>query len=351
MSQSHIRCERVGAIGLVTLDRPQALNALDLPMLQSLSAALTAWRAEPDLGAVVLRGKGRAFCAGGDVKAVAARRGDAAFMDEVYRVEYEVDHLLHGFPRPVVALMHGITMGGGCGLALNASHPIAADDLVLAMPETGIGLFPDVGGSRFLSRCPDNVGLYMALTGASIGAADAIDFGLARAAISRDRYDDLVDRLATGIQPDAAIAEIAQDIRDADRIHNRDLIAGHFFGVSAVALVGTLEQQSQDWARETALLLRQRCPFSLEVTLRAYSPARGRNLADVLATDFRIVQRLMLRDDYFEGVCSRLIERREALWSPSALESVDQAAVAACFAPLEGRELWETEVHGVGALQ
>jgi enoyl-CoA hydratase len=344
MQQSTVRCERLGAIALVTLDRPHALNAVDLPILRAMRAALTAWRAEPDIRAIVLRGNGRAFCAGGDVKAVAANRGDARFMDEVYRVEYEVDHLIHCFDRPVVALMHGITMGGGCGLALHASHPIAGDDLVLAMPETGIGLFPDVGGSKFLSECPDKTGLYMGLTGAHIGPTEAVDFGLARAMVPRDRHDALVDRLAAGVDVDGAIADLKEDRRDATHIPNRDLIAAHFSAASAVELVRALEQQPLDWAAETAALLRQRCPFSLEVTIRAYHEARGKNLADVLATDFRIAQRLMLRDDYFEGVHCRLIDRSRApSWSPDTLEDVDENAVAACFAPLDDQELWNAQ--------
>jgi enoyl-CoA hydratase/carnithine racemase len=341
MQQSTVKCERLGSIALVTLDRPNAINAIDLPILKTLRTALTAWRTEPDIRAVVLRGNGRGFCAGGDVKAVAANRGNAAFMDEVYRVEYEVDHLIHSFDRPVIALMHGITMGGGCGLTLHASHPVAADDLVLAMPETGIGLFPDVGGSWFLSRCPDNVGLYMGLTGAHIGAHEAIDFGLARAMVRRDRHDALVDRLAAGVAVDEAVGDLKEDPEETAHIANRNLIATHFSSTSAMQLVRALEREPLDWASETARLLRQRCPFSLEVTIRSYREAYGKILADVLATDFRIAQRLMLRDDYFEGVHRRLIDRsREPSWSPAALEGVDESAVAACFAPLGEQELW-----------
>lgn len=341
MSAPDIRCERSGAIALVTLDRPQALNALDLPMLRLLHEALTAWRDDPDVRTLVVRGNGRAFCAGGDVKAVVANRGDTAFMDEVYRVEYQADHLIHRFGRPVVPLMHGITMGGGCGIALHASHPVVAEDITLAMPETGIGLFPDVAGSHFLSRCPGNFGLYMGLTGASIGAADAVALGLARAVVPRDRHADLIDRLASGTAADAAIAELATARPDTARARNRREIARHFQAPDALSLVQALESLGTAWAEQTAALLRTRCPFSMEVSIRAYHKARGQSVAQVLATDFRIVQRLMLRDDYFEGVRARLIDRgRAPRWSPGVLEEVALEAVDQCFAPLEGPELW-----------
>ena len=343
MSEPPILFDRKGVAGVVTLNRPKALNAMDISMLTSMLETLRGWHADASVRAVILQGVGRAFCAGGDVKAVAARRGDAAFMDEVYRVEYEVDHLLHTFGRPVVPLLHGIVMGGGCGISMHASHRVVAEDLVLAMPETDIGFFPDVAGTRFLARCPDNIGLYMALTGARISAADAMDLGLAEVVVSADRHPALVERIAAGAPVDDAIAAGAVPPgKDLPRLDHRAEIAELFSGDSALAIVQRLERSPAEWARTTAADLRRRCPFALELTTLTVRRAAGHSVADILARDFRISQHLMLKNDYFEGVRARLIDRDgNPAWVPARLEDVDRQEVEACFAPWSGREMWD----------
>jgi enoyl-CoA hydratase len=343
MSEPTILFDRKGVAGVVTLNRPKALNALDILMLTEMRETLRRWHADPSVRAVILQGVGRAFCAGGDVKAVVARRGDAAFMDEVYRVEYEVDHLLHTFGRPVVPLLRGIVMGGGCGISMHASHRVVAEDLVLAMPETDIGFFPDVAGTRFLARCPDNIGLYMALTGARISAADAMDFGLAEAFVPADRHPALLERIAGEALADEAIAAVAvPTAKDLPRLEHRAEIAELFSGDSALAIVQRLERSSAEWARKIAEDLRRRCPFTLELTTLAVRRAAGHSVKDILARDFRISQHLMLKNDYFEGVRARLIDRdNNPAWMPARLEDVDRGEVEACFGPWSGREMWD----------
>jgi enoyl-CoA hydratase len=264
-------------------------------------------------------------------------------MDEVYRVEYEVDHLLHTFGRPVVPLLRGIVMGGGCGISMHASHRVVAEDLVLAMPETDIGFFPDVAGTRFLARCPDNIGLYMALTGARISAADAMDFGLAEAFVPADRHPALLERIAGEALADEAIAAVAvPTAKDLPRLEHRAEIAELFSGDSALAIVQRLERSSAEWARKIAEDLRRRCPFTLELTTLAVRRAAGHSVKDILARDFRISQHLMLKNDYFEGVRARLIDRdNNPAWMPARLEDVDRGEVEACFGPWSGREMWD----------
>jgi enoyl-CoA hydratase/carnithine racemase len=178
--EPELLCEVRGRAGVITLNRPQAINALNMPMLAGMLAQLRAWAADPRLDLVIVRGAGtRGFCAGGDVRAVHEARGDALFMDRVYRVEYELDEYISRYPKPYVALMTGFTMGGGCGISVHGRHRVVTETTVLAMPEVLIGLFPDVAGTLFLSRCPGELGTYLGLTGTRIGGADAIALGLA----------------------------------------------------------------------------------------------------------------------------------------------------------------------------
>ncbi|MGN6489583.1 MAG: enoyl-CoA hydratase/isomerase family protein [Devosia sp.] len=331
-----------GAVGIATLNRPAALNALNEEMLLGLTAALRGFAADDRVQAVVLRSASpRAFCAGGDIRAVRERRGDAAFMDHIYRIEYELDYLIHAFDKPVVALVNGILMGGGCGISLHARTKVATPDLVFAMPETGIGFFPDVGGSVFLSRLPDGIGPYLGMTGARLGAAEALELGLVDAVVEPAALDTLVERLAAGTPVEAALATLARAALPDSRLAEVARRARHFARGSARAIVQALEADGSDEARETAAVLRARAPFSLELTARLIAGARSWQLRDALAMDFRIAQRFMQRGDYFEGVRAVLIDRDgQPAWQPERLEEVDPVEVDACIAPLDGPELW-----------
>lgn len=336
-----ILAERHGQAGVITLNRGRALNALDETMLVAITQHLRAWEDDPAIGCIVLRSADpRAFCAGGDIKAVRDRRGDAGFMDRIYRIEYELDALIHHSAKPVVALVNGITMGGGCGIALHAACRIATPDLVLAMPETGIGFFPDVGGSVFLGRLPAGVGAYLGMTGARIAAGDALSLGLVDAVVPVDRRDHLLDRLAAGEAPAKVVASLGDGTEAVRSLGDIERIEEFFSSDSALAILRGLEAASDPWARDTARQLRQRCPFSLEITSRLVSRGGRWTLRQALATDFRIAQRFMRRNDYFEGVRAVLIDRDQPAWQPQRLEDVDIAEVEACFLPLAQTELW-----------
>jgi enoyl-CoA hydratase/carnithine racemase len=336
MSTTNIIVDRRGAVGILTLDRPEALNSLNMDMLRTMRDALRVWHADSSIQAIVLKGNGRAFCAGGDVKAVVSQREDPQFLDEIYRVEYEVDQLLHYFGRPVIAMIHGATMGGGCGISLHASHPVGADDLVLAMPEVAIGFFPDIAGTLFLSRCPDNVGLYLALTGARIGANDAILCGLIKAVVPRHHQESLIEAIGEGVGVDEAIARLATAPAPHSVLKNREQLASAFAGSSVAEIIDKLRSDGSEWAHETLLTLSQQCPFSLEVTKRVYDRAIGKTLVDALASDFRVAQRMTMRNDYVEGVRARLVVRdQRPVWQPSKLELVNSEEVERCFNALE----------------
>lgn len=332
--------ERRGAVAVATLNRPEALNALDLELLWLLTRWLEAAEEDEPSRVLFMRGAGeRAFCAGGDIRAVWARRGDSAFMDEVYRVEYRLDDAIARAAKPVVAWMSGIVMGGGCGISMGARHRVVTPSTMLAMPECAIGLFPDVGAGHFLSRCPGATGLYLGLTGARIGAADAI-------------YAGLADYHVTGLDADAAIHAIERygDVARALTLMSSDpgpsalaarrAAIDDIFGHESVAdIMAALKAHPDGWAQDAHASMAQAAPFSLALTLRMLrDPPDSRR--DSLRTDFRIVERLMLRGDHFEGVRARLIDKDGApRWEPPTLDAVDSSEVEACFAPLGAQEL------------
>jgi enoyl-CoA hydratase len=325
-----------GGLAVVTLNRPEALNALTLDQLTRLHAWLSAWREDPAVRAVAVRGAGgRAFAAGGDVRAVYEHRGDPAFMREVYRIEYLVDRMIHRYPKPYVALMDGVVMGGGCGISVHGSHRVVTEATVLAMPETAIGLFPDVAGCHFLGRCPGRIGEYLGLTGARLGAADAIHTGLADHRVAREDLDALIAAIRERGDVDAAIASLARDPGEPKLPAIREAIDRCFAGDTVLDIVAALEDEGGSWAEETREHLLRMCPFSLVVTLRAIRLARDLTMEQCLTMDYRLVQRFMHRDDYFEGVRARLIDKGGApRWQPATLDLVDPDEVEAYFRPL-----------------
>jgi len=348
---SPVSFDRRGPLGIAILDRPKALNAINGDMIKALLEQMRAWQTDPDIRNIVLRSSSdRAFCAGGDIKAVHEARGDAAFMDYIYRIEYELDYLIHSSAKPVVALINGITMGGGCGLSLHAAHKVASEDLDLAMPETGIGFFPDVGASVFLGRLESGIGNYLGLTGARIGAGDALNLGLIDAVVPRARHDQLVDDIASGVPVETAIA--AHQVEDHRALRRvlpmKDLPLDVLSRSNALSIVTDLEARDDALSRMIAALLRQRCPFSLAITARLIATDTPRSVRDALATDFRVALRFMHRGDYFEGVRAVLIDRDNApKWHPDRLEAVDRDEVDSYFEGLESAELWPRAEAGM----
>jgi len=346
---------REGSLAILTINRPKALNALTLDNYRRIDPALRAWAVDPSVHAVVVRGAGdRAFCAGGDVRAVYdAGRGISGPPDLTavfFREEYELIQRIHHFPKPCIAIIDGITMGGGAGISVNGAYRIATDHTLFAMPETGIGLFPDVGATRFLNRCPGHVGRYLGLAGARLNAADTIYCGFATHYVTRDRIeqllaalagpktdrrtiDEAIDRFVTDPGP-AALAALQPAI---DRCFASDCVEGI---LHALAIEAADKGAHAGWAAETRVSLLAKSPTSLKITLRQLTIGRDYDLEAALALEYRLTQHVMAAHDFYEGIRAVLIDKdQKPQWRPATLAEVSNGMIDVYFAPIGDREL------------
>jgi len=361
-SEGLVLAEVNGCLGLITLNRPQALNALSLAMIRDMTALLTAWAADPDIQAVAVLGAGRegkpaAFCAGGDIRFFhqAALAGDAA-LDAFFTEEYALNFLIHQFPKPYIALMDGVVMGGGMGISQGAKLRVLTEHSKLAMPETNIGLFPDVGGGYFLSRCPGHSGEWLALTGQVIGAGDAIELGLGDVFVRSSELPAIVQAFKTGSQDSAehvvaTVMERADLAPPAEHWNARALINRHFQAESVQALFASLAADSDPWAQHTLAALAKRSPLMMAVTLEQVRRARGMSLADDLRMERDLVHHCFhLRpgaaSETVEGVRALAVDKDHApKWNPARVEDVCRADVEAFF-----RSPWPAGEHPLRAL-
>lgn len=334
-SESEILAQRRGRVGIITLNRPKALNSLNMAMLKAMDAQLRAWAKDPQVAAVAVRGAGPNLCAGGDVRAVWQNRGDERFMDEVYRVEYVLDDYINRYPKPYLALMNGITMGGGCGISVHAAYRVVTETTVLAMPEVLIGLFPDIGGAYFLPRRPGFIGMYMGLTAARLNAGDCMYTGIGSHCVRSQDLDTLVERLAAGESPDTALAALAAPPPAGTFESLRPEIDACFGHDSLEAIVAALQRIDTPWAQQARTNIAAASPTSLAVTFRAIREGAKKSLRECLISDFRIALRLMRQHDYFEGVRALIVDKdRKPRWQPATLAEVSPSAIDACFAKL-----------------
>ena len=342
---SDILFELRGSAGLVTLNRPRALNALTLTMVRAMHARLLAWEADPAVTRIVVRGAGgRAFCAGGDIRRI-HDLGRAGRLDEVmafWGAEYALDAAVRRLTTPYVALIEGIVMGGGVGISVHGSHRVAAESYRFAMPETGIGFFPDVGMSFTLPRLPGRTGTYLALTGDQIGAGDALHVGLATHAAGAAEFDGIVEALADGGDVDAVLARHASAPAPGVLAEERGTIDACFAAPSVREILGRLDvaaSAGSGFAAQTASLLRSRSPTSLCIAHEQMRRGRDMSFADALRTEYRLCSRVMRGHDFYEGVRAVIVEKDgEPAWRPAALDAIDPGAIEAAFAPLDGPE-------------
>jgi len=337
---SHIKSEKVGALGLLTLNRPAALNALTHGMIAALAAQLSAWAADDAIKVVAIRGEGeRAFCAGGDIRAVqqSVIAGDGAGV-ALLRDEYCLNAMIGAYSKPYVALLHGITMGGGAGVSVHGSHRLADATLDFAMPETGIGFIPDVGSSHFLSRAPGEAGLYLALTGARIGLADALDLKLVTQAVERSDFAAVLDRLSQGQMVEDAVAPHVRKAGPGALAPHRRRIDTIFAAASVEAIMERLDRDGSDFAQQTAQVIRTRSPTSLKLVFRQLREAVRLDLDQCLAMELRLALRAIKGHDFREGVRAALLDKdRNPKWQPSSLAGVGN--LDAFFVPLDTGEL------------
>jgi enoyl-CoA hydratase len=350
---------RNGGLATLVINRPKALNALTLDNYRRFAPALDGWATDSSIHAVIVSGAGdRAFCAGGDVRAVyeAGRgiSGDPDLPAVFFREEYELIHRIHRFPKPYIAVIDGITMGGGAGISVNGAYRVATERTLFAMPETAIGLFPDVGATRFLNRCPGQVGRYLGLTGARLGAADALHCGFATHFVPHDRVAELIDEFgrvvgnAVGEREliDATLTRFAKDPGLAPLAALRPPIDRCFAGGSIEEILDTLAAEATaggahaGWAAETRAGLLTKSPTSLKITLRQLTIGRDYDLQGALALEFRLTQHVMAGHDFYEGVRAMLIDKdQKPRWRPATLVEVSDNIVDAYFAPIGDREL------------
>ena len=340
--------ERRGHLGILTLNRPQALNALSLEMIRRLTQHLRVWRDDPGIGAVLLRGAGRpgkapAFCAGGDIRFFheAALAGDPR-VEDFFTEEYALDHLVHRFPKPVVALMDGVTMGGGMGISQGAALRVVTEHSKLAMPETNIGLFPDVGGGWFLARNPGRLGEFLGLGGHVLGAADALDVGWADIHVPSAQLEALVQAVADATRADGggafeAARGFATDAGAATLAPHRALIDRVFALPTLGAIVEALAAEEGEFAAHASAQLARRSPLMMAVTLEQVRRARTLGLADDLRMERGLVRHCFhLRpgqSETLEGIRALAIDKDHApRWNPPTIAEVDDALVQAFFA-------------------
>lgn len=337
MSEPDILFERSGKAGAVTLNRPKALNALTMAMVEEMSATLQRWAGDDAVRHVVIRANGdKAFCAGGDIRALYdwGRAKDPKFF-QFFRNEYRLNALIKRFPKPYVALIDGLTMGGGVGVSVHGSHRIASERLVFAMPETGIGFFPDVGGTYFLPRLPGQAGMYFGLTGDRGRIGDAYYAGIATHHVPSDRLGELGEALTKADGIDECLARfVAEPETGALKERQADIVR-HFGRDSVEAILTSLDADPSEWAQKTAATLRGKSPTSLKVTFRQLREGRTRDFEDCMRQEYRIVHGVAGGHDFYEGIRAAVIDKDgNPRWRPGSLEEVSEADVAQYFAAI-----------------
>ena len=336
LNHARVLTEVRGRVGHIRLNRPEAMNALELGMITAVTDALDRWREDDAVCAVLLSGAGdRALCAGGDIRA--SQDPDSPFTSEEFlRTEYALNLAIATYPKPYVAIMHGLVLGGGMGLSAHGSHRIVTYDSRLGMPEVGIGFIPDVGLTHVLSRLAGETGTHLALTGGLVGPGDAILLGLADDFVPRERIPSLIADLETG-NPDAVIARHAAPAPPAALAGAREGIDECYAGRDVGTIIGRLSAHPASAAREAAATILTRSPTALTLTLRALREAEAdTTLEQSLDREFRVAVRAFASAELAEGVRAQLIDRdRNPRWNPAALGLVGPDIVAPYFAPVQ----------------
>ncbi|MGI9424765.1 MAG: enoyl-CoA hydratase/isomerase family protein [Hyphomicrobiaceae bacterium] len=335
---------KVGRAGRITLNRPKALNALTYDQTLAIERTIDSWSDDPEVQLIILDGTGeRALCAGGDVLALYEKRDDGGdFAAQFWRDEYRLNAKIGRYPKPFIAIMDGIVMGGGIGLSGHASHRIVTERSALAMPETGIGLVPDVGGMWLLANAPGHLGEYLGLLGERMAAGDAIYAGFADTFVSAERVEELIAELVDPAGDPigvciASLAEAPPSVVHAARQDEIDLIFGR---ETLEAVVEGLTSSQSDWAATALKTLGARSPLALKLTLAAVRRARQfKSLEEALNLEYRLTCRLFVHGEFIEGIRALLIDKdKTPKWRPGAIESVSAEMVDRFLAPLTERE-------------
>jgi len=341
--------ERRGAAGIVTLNRPKALNAVTHAMVLALRAQLDRWADDGAVARVVITATGdRAFSAGGDIRVLydLGKAGKHAEALQFWRDEYPLNAAIKNFRKPYVALIDGIDMGGGVGISVHGSHRVAGDRFSFAMPEVGIGFFPDVGATWFLPRMPGELGTYCALTGERFGADDAVAASIATHRISSARFGELLEALTGTVSVDAVLAAFAEPAAQGPIGGRRTTIDRLFAGDMVENILAALDREAAsgradaEWAQKTAATMRTKSPLSLKLALAQVRRGKSWDFGTCMRVEFRIVSRVIHGHDFYEGVRAVIIDKdNEPRWQPATLPDIGEGEVERHFAPLAGSEL------------
>ncbi|HSF96132.1 MAG TPA: enoyl-CoA hydratase/isomerase family protein [Thermohalobaculum sp.] len=337
MDDADILFEQRGRLGLITLNRPRALNALTHDMALQLERQLDLWRDDDRIAVVAIQGAGdRAFCAGGDIRALydGGRPGGERGLNTVrfYADEYRMNTKIKRYPKPYISIMDGIVMGGGVGVSIHGSLRIATERTVFAMPETGIGLFPDVGGTYFLPRLPGQTGMWLGLTGSRLQGADTVAGGVCDLYVESAGLDALVEALTVGTVPEPVGSRPARaQAAEIDRL---------FSGASVEAVLADLEASGSDWAAKQRDTILTKSPTCTRIAFRQIREGAKLEFEDCMRLEYRLARFCMMQPDFYEGVRAVIIDKDNApKWSPATLAEADDAHVAPAFEPLGAEEL------------
>ncbi len=335
-----IRFERMGAAGVITLTRPAALNALTHTMVRAISRALDQWETDSAVAAVVVRAEGRAFCAGGDLMAIYDNRANPLI--DFFADEYRLNHRIERYRKPYVSLVDGIVMGGGVGISFHGSHRVMTENATFAMPEVGVGFFPDVGASHLLPDLADNYGMYLGLTGTRVKWGDALFSGLATHTVKAENLEPLLRQIAMTGQVESSMRNFFFMARRETETEKTGAIDKWFGGESLAAVIASLERDAASSKLAAAILetMKLKSPTSLAVAFRQIAAGQTMSMADCMRMEFRIVNRMLAGDDFYEGIRIVLVDKGDKpSWRPPTLKAVKTADVDAYFAPLTNGDL------------
>lgn len=343
---SDVLTTRIGRAGVISLNRPGAIHALTLDMVHFMRDALLGWRDDPAVACIMVdHAEGRGFCAGGDIAFLraSALEDDGVSGRRFFHDEYQLNHLLFTYPKPVISFMDGITMGGGVGISQPARFRVATENSRFAMPETGIGLFPDVGGGWYLSRLEGHVGIYLALTGARIDGSDCLALGLATHYLASEQLAEAKARIAE--DPDRAegiLGQLSITPPEARILGNLASINRNFAADSYEEIEAALIADSSDWAARELATLRTKSPQTCKVALRQLAlGGQAKNFAENMVMEYRIASRVLTRPDFAEGVRAVIVEKDNApKWTPATPAEVTPALLDEIFADLPAEEEW-----------
>lgn len=332
-------------VGRLTLNRPKAIHALNRAMCETMIEALLAWRNDDAVVSVLIDHAGeRGFCAGGDIRMIAeSGAGDASEARAFFKTEYRLNHLMFEYPKPITALVDGIVMGGGVGISEPADIRIATERTTYAMPETGIGLFPDVGGGWFLPRLPGQTGVWLALTGARLKAADTVALGIHTHFVPSEVFPVLTQALLDAADDPGSVAGRFSQDPGASPLDSHRQDIERLFGFDTVEeIFGALEADGSDWAQKQLAILKTKSPQSLKVSLRQIrTGAQLVSFADNMAMEYALGGRIVSSHDFQEGVRAVIIDKDNApVWAPATLQEVSSQALDDLFAPLAETERW-----------